>query len=241
MWNLRSPVLNCGIEARDALLVALTFASGAIDAISYFGLGRIFSAFMTGNLVFLGFGIGDGGGPPLLPVAVALASFSAGAWVGTWIAPRPSQDYGPWARRVSAALGLALAFEAVFLAVWVANGGQPSGATITLLLGLYSCAMGLQTAAVRALGVQGVFTTAATFTVLALAGDFAGSRPQAEAPRLAAVLIALVLGATAGGFLFANAIVWAPVLPLVVTALVIVCGEALCRWPRADVASATHG
>ena len=31
-----------GTRARDVLLVALTFASGAVDAISYFGLGKIF-------------------------------------------------------------------------------------------------------------------------------------------------------------------------------------------------------
>jgi uncharacterized membrane protein YoaK (UPF0700 family) len=39
------------------LLVALTVASGAVDAVSYFGLGKIFSAFMTGNMVFFGFAI----------------------------------------------------------------------------------------------------------------------------------------------------------------------------------------
>ncbi len=44
---------------RDVLLVALTVASGAVDAISYFGLGKIFSAFMTGNIVYLGFGIAE--------------------------------------------------------------------------------------------------------------------------------------------------------------------------------------
>jgi 1,4-dihydroxy-2-naphthoate octaprenyltransferase len=43
----------------DLPLVALVVASGMADAISYFGLGRIFSAFMTGNLVFLGFGIAE--------------------------------------------------------------------------------------------------------------------------------------------------------------------------------------
>jgi uncharacterized membrane protein YoaK (UPF0700 family) len=38
---------------RDLPLVALTVASGAVDAISYLALGKTFSAFMTGNIVFL--------------------------------------------------------------------------------------------------------------------------------------------------------------------------------------------
>lgn len=234
MWGLRSATPNRGIAVRDALLVALTFASGAVDAISFFGLGRIFSAFMTGNLVFLGFGVGDGGGPALVPVVCALVGFSAGAYVGTWIAPTPSTEQGLWPRRVSVALGVAVLFEAAFLAAWIASDGQPADGTINWLLGFSSLAMGLQTAAVRALLVPGVFTTAATFTVLALAGDFAGSRPKAEAPRLAAVLIGLVAGAAAGGFLFINAVVWAPLLPLLVTGLAIACGEVLRRGSGAD-------
>ncbi len=226
---------------RDALLVALTFSSGALDAISFLGLGRIFSAFMTGNLVFLGLGIAGVDGPALLPVIAAVAFFAAGAYAGTWIAPTPSsEDQNLWTGRVSAALALAAALLAAFLAVWIAAGAQPSAAVTSLLLALSSCAMGLQTAAVRALGVQGVFTTAATFTVLALAGDFAGSRSTAEAPRLAAVLVGLVAGAALGGVLFVHATAWAPLLPLGVTVLVIAGGHSL-RSQRAATPASTHG
>jgi uncharacterized membrane protein YoaK (UPF0700 family) len=47
---------------RDVLLVALTISTGAVDAISWLGLGKVFSAFMTGNLAFLGFRIGGAPG-----------------------------------------------------------------------------------------------------------------------------------------------------------------------------------
>ena len=67
---------------RDVLLVALTVASGAVDAISYFGLGKIFSAFMTGNIVYLGFGIAEIEGPGVIPVIFALSMFAAGAYLG---------------------------------------------------------------------------------------------------------------------------------------------------------------
>jgi hypothetical protein len=63
---------------RDVLLVALTVASGAVDAISYFGLGKIFSAFMTGNIVFLGFGIAEIEGPDVVPVIFAISMFARG-------------------------------------------------------------------------------------------------------------------------------------------------------------------
>jgi uncharacterized protein DUF1275 len=35
-------------------LIALTFTTGLIDAVSYLGLGRVFTANMTGNVVLLG-------------------------------------------------------------------------------------------------------------------------------------------------------------------------------------------
>ena len=208
------------LNVRDLLLIALTVSSGAIDAISYLGLGKVFSAFMTGNLVFLGFGIAQAGGPHVLPIIIALSVFSAGAYLGTQIA-LPSQGSGLWPWRVSVALGLAAIVQAGFLGVWMASAGQPSSAIANVLIGLSSLAMGIQTAAVRSLGVQGVFTTAATFTLVAFAGDFTGSRPQAEAPRLAGVLVGLVAGAAAGGLLLAHAPSYAAGLPLAITILVV--------------------
>ena len=38
-------------------LLALTFTAGLVDAASYLGLGHVFTANMTGNVVLLGFGI----------------------------------------------------------------------------------------------------------------------------------------------------------------------------------------
>lgn len=213
---------------RDWLLIALTFSTGAVDAISYFGLGKVFSAFMTGNIVYLGFGLANIGGPDLLPIVCALAFFTVGSYLGTR-ATLAAQGEGPWPARVSATLAVVALIQAVFLASWIASAGHPTLTQMNVQISLMSLAMGLQMAAVRALGVQGVFTTAATFTLLAFAGDFAGSRPQAEAPRLAGVLLGLVAGAMAGGLLFTHAITYAPVLPLAVTVLVILGGLALAR------------
>ena len=42
------------VLARNRLLLVLTLSSGAIEAICFLGLGKVFTAFMTGYFVFLG-------------------------------------------------------------------------------------------------------------------------------------------------------------------------------------------
>jgi uncharacterized membrane protein YoaK (UPF0700 family) len=217
-----------GQNLRDLLLVALTVASGAVDAISYFGLGKIFSAFMTGNLVFLGFGIVNIK-EPCVPVILALCMFVLGSFLGLRITALRSQESGWWPRRMSVLLALVAIAEASFLAVWSATAGHPSTEIADVLIVLFSLAMGIQTAAVQSLGVQGVFTTAGTFTLVAFAGAFAGTRAKTEIPRLAGVLAGLVAGAIGGGLLFLHARSYAPVLPLVLTILVILAGRAMQR------------
>src|SRR3954470_19783981 len=214
-------------SVRDVLLVALTFASGAVDAISYFGLGKIFSAFMTGNIVFLGFGIAEIEGPDVIPVIVALSMFTAGGYLGLRFTTLRSNESGAWHPAVTALLCLVAIAEAFFLVGWLATAGHPSTEIADVLIALLSFAMGLQTAAVRSLGVQGIFTTAGTFTLVAFAGTFAGSRSKAEMPRLAGVLVGLVVGAVAGGLLFLHARSYAPVLPLVITVLVVLAGRTM--------------
>jgi uncharacterized membrane protein YoaK (UPF0700 family) len=216
-----------GLGLRDLLLIALTVASGAVDAISYFGLGKIFSAFMTGNIVFLGFGIAEIEGPDVLPVIIALSTFAVGSYVGLRITTQRSGESSLWPRSVSLLLAFVAVAEACFLAAWLATAGHPSTDIADVLLALFSLAMGIQTAAVRSLGVPGVFTTAGTFTLVALTETFAGSRPRVEVPRLVGVLVGLVAGAIGGGLLFLHARSYAPVLPLVITVLVILLGRVL--------------
>jgi uncharacterized membrane protein YoaK (UPF0700 family) len=124
-----------------------------------------------------------------------------------------------WSQRVTLALGISLIAHIVFLTVWFATNGQPSVNVAHVLLGSWGFAMGMQSAAVRTLHVEGVFTTAATATIIFLAGDLANwSATVAERRRLAGVLISLFVGATAGGLLLVRARIYAPVLPFVMTA-----------------------
>jgi uncharacterized membrane protein YoaK (UPF0700 family) len=213
---------------RDLLLMALTVSSGAIDAISFLALGKVFTAFMTGNIVFLGLLVAGAGGPDLVAVLLAMLAFGAGIYVSACIV-ESSEVSGLWPARVTVALGLSLLAHAGFLAVWLASDGQPSAGATDVLLGLGALAMGMQSAAVKRLQVEGVYTTAATATVIFLVECFVTWPVTAAARRrLAGVVVALFVGATAGGLLLVHAPLYAPVLPLLITfAVVVTAGVAL--------------
>ena len=207
---------------RDLLLVALTFSSGAVDAISFIALGKVFTAFMTGNFVFLGLGLADAGGPDVLRVLIALAAFAAGVSAATRIT-RAVKGSGLWTRGVTVTLGVAVVLQAVFVAIWVATSGQPGPGSGDVLTAVMALAMGVQSGAILTLNVKGVFTTAATATVMFLMRDVAARSGSAatERARLAGVLVALAAGATAGGLLLVHARTYAPVLPLGATAVIV--------------------
>jgi uncharacterized membrane protein YoaK (UPF0700 family) len=64
------------------VLMVLTVTTGLVDAVSVLGLGRVFTANMTGNVVFLGFAIV---GTPGLSVPLhitSIAGFLVGAVLG---------------------------------------------------------------------------------------------------------------------------------------------------------------
>jgi uncharacterized membrane protein YoaK (UPF0700 family) len=206
---------------RDLLLVGLTFASGAVDAIAFLGLDKVFSAFMTGNLAFLGFVFAGSNDPDLPRVAVALVSFALGVFVAVRIVRR-TRESGIWPRRVSIALGVAVVAQTAFAVCWLVTSGHPSGDVGDLLIGLSALAFGMQSAAVMSLDVKGIFTTAATATMIMLMSDEAGwSRSKAEVARFAAILVSLVAGAAAGAFLIFHARSYAPLLPLFAMSLVV--------------------
>src|SRR5262249_10539668 len=105
------------ILARDAMLLILTWAAGAVDAVSYLGLGHVFTAMMTGNTVLLGLALAQG---ELLAAGrsiLALLGFALGVTVGATIVERDESE-SEWPRAVTAALGLEAAILAVFAVVW---------------------------------------------------------------------------------------------------------------------------
>jgi uncharacterized membrane protein YoaK (UPF0700 family) len=217
-------------RVRDLLLVALTVATGAVDALSWLVLDKVFSAFMTGNFVFLGLRIGGAGGPSVPRVLAAVAAFGAGALLAAWIVAPAEKSHVMWPSRVTAALGAACAVQAAFLAMWIGVDAHPSSGAGDGLIALSALAMGMQTTAVFSLGVRAVFTTAVTATWAVLMGDMSGwSESSGERRRLGAVIAGIVLGAAAGGLLVVHARTWAPLLPLAVSAVVVAAAPIFIR------------
>jgi uncharacterized membrane protein YoaK (UPF0700 family) len=64
------------------LLVCLTVVTGLVDAFSYLRLGHVFVANMTGNVVFLGFGLAGVGEISIVASLLAVLAFVLGATVG---------------------------------------------------------------------------------------------------------------------------------------------------------------
>ena len=96
---------------RNALIVLLSVAAGCVDAVSYLGLGHIFTANMTGNTVLLGLSLGQADWRAALCSGVALMGFILGVALGSLIAAKDSQREALWPIRVT----LTLALELVFL------------------------------------------------------------------------------------------------------------------------------
>jgi uncharacterized membrane protein YoaK (UPF0700 family) len=237
------------VAHRNALLDALTLSSGAIDAVSFLALGKVFTAFMTGNVAFLGMAFA---GSPVAPRVVSVLSSMAGFAVGVFIAAkivarsaRPAAHQGEqpaaavWPKRTTVALGVSLLAHLCFVVIWFANGGKPGDTVIPVLLAVWAAAMGLQSGAVRRLDVGGIFTTAATATFIFLFSDEANFRLTAdERTRLRGILLSLVIGATAGAYILIHAPLYAPLLPLVVTAFVVATAARVFR--NRDEASESH-
>ena len=216
-------------QIRDFLLIGLTFASGSVDAIAFLGLNKVFSAFMTGNLVFLGIATAGANEPELDRVIPALVAFAIGVYAAVRIV-RPTRGSSSWPRRVSIALCVTALAQAAFFGGWLATSGLPSRGVGDALIALSALAFGIQSTAVMSLDLKGVFTTAATATLILLVSDEAGwSRSTSERRRLGGVLLGLFAGAAAGGALVLHARTYAPVLPLAVTLAVIASASIALR------------
>ena len=92
------------VEPLLVSLSLLTLVTGLVDAACYLGLGRVFTANMTGNAVLLAFGAAKAQGLPVLAPTVSLVGFLVGAAAGgrlasSLVGPAGAQVVGPVRRR----------------------------------------------------------------------------------------------------------------------------------------------
>jgi uncharacterized membrane protein YoaK (UPF0700 family) len=238
------------VAVRDILIVVLAATSGYVDAVSYLGLGRVFTSNMTGNTVLLGLALGQAQGIAALRSLVALIGYLCGVAAATLIVEhyKPDKRSGIWPLGVTRAftfecgvlLGLAVG------GILARTAGSAS-AIVYLLIALSAIAMGTQSVAVRDLGVSGITTTYITGTWTSLISESVlrarartlSARPATPAPVTphsrhvqAAVLAVYVLAAVVGGLAESRWRLAAAALPVVAVALVV--AVAWRRFPRGE-------
>ncbi|MFJ9818166.1 YoaK family protein [Streptomyces sp. NPDC101151] len=180
------------------VLLGLTVVSGLIDAVSYLGLGHVFTANMTGNVVVLGFAAAGAPGFSVPHTATSLCCFLLGAVAGGRLAAR----CGGGSRRRWTRLTLAGETLLVGASAAVAFAAPGRTGTTYALIALTAFAMGLRNATVRKLGVADLTTTVLTMTLTGLAADSrAGGGSGRRSPRRTASVIAMLVGALVGAWL----------------------------------------
>jgi uncharacterized membrane protein YoaK (UPF0700 family) len=227
------------------IAIALTFISGAMDVASFTRLGSVFTSVMTGNIVLWGLAVARGSLALASHTAVSIAGYIAGVAAGTVIAYRvrtggpdgsgePGDDAdrgGAVSRDIRWALRTELLLLAGFAVGWEISGASPAGWAQYCLLAVAAAAMGVQSAAVKDMGLADVSTTYLTGTLTGLVSALV--RPDQDTPhgvRRFGVLIGLVAGASLSGLFIATAADGVPALPLaaLIFTLVLTSGP---RWP----------
>jgi uncharacterized membrane protein YoaK (UPF0700 family) len=187
-----------GGHALPVLLLTSTVITGVVDAVSYLRLGHVFVANMTGNVVFLGFGLA---GEPSISVPaslVAVAAFLLGALAGGRVARLHGGHRGRH-HAVGATIGLAGLVVALLICL---GWGYEAAASRYLITAALAASLGLQNATARALAVPDLTTTVLTMTLTGLAADsrLGADKPSRPWRRLGSVL-AMLAGALAGAVL----------------------------------------
>jgi uncharacterized membrane protein YoaK (UPF0700 family) len=187
-------------------LLGMTAVTGLVDAASFLSLGHVFTANMTGNVVFLAFAIAGVPGLSIARSSCALGAFLVGALVGgRAIANRDSDSQLRW---TLFAFALELALLSIATVVSIGYRGPDTSTTqLYCLIVLTGLAMGIRNATIRKLAVPDLTTTVLTLTVTGLAADSSlarGGNPRWQ--RRAGSVIAMFVGACLGAVLVRNSL-----------------------------------
>ena len=181
-----------------ATLASLTVVSGLLDGVTFLGLGHVFVANMTGNVVLIGFAAAGAKGFSVAASLTALVAFLAGAVV--------SGRVSVLVTAVRRLLLVAMIVEGVLTgvaavvaaAVPAADTGWPRFTIIAVL----AFSVGMRNAAVQRTGVPDMTTTVLTSTLTRLASEstLAGGSNPNVGPRTTSVAC-MFAGAIAGAVL----------------------------------------
>lgn len=205
------------------MMMVLTFVTGLVDAVGFLGLDRVFVGNMTGNIVILGMAVAGADDLPVLGPAIALATFTIGAYIGGMVLRRRRKEWsgGVSLLLLTGALVLALLGVAYLLPDWSESDVLELIASSTT-----AAAMGMQAAVARSLAVADVTTVVVTSTLTSLASEslVAGGVKGVWNRRFAAIAI-IFGGALVGALLLRLGVAVPLMLAAVLTVAVVVFGH----------------
>ena len=184
---------------RAALLI-LSLVTGIVDAVSVLGFG-VFTANMTGNVVFLGFAVAGAPGFSMARSATSLGAFLIGALIGGRLGSAKAGIRRSWLTTV-AVCEATLLFVAALASLGFDTGSSKPAYSLYAVIIFMAIAMGLRNATVRQLAVPDLTTTVLTLTLTGLAADssLAGGKNPRIWRRVGSV-VAMFVGAVVGTLL----------------------------------------
>ena len=207
------------------LLVGLTVITGLVDAFSYLTLGHVFVANMTGNVVFLAFGLVGVGGFSVVTSLVAIGAFILGALGGGFFRSRLSSRLH---RQLAAATGSQLLLLIAGVVLSAIAGGVLHGGLRYGLVAVLAVAMGIQNATARGLAVPDLTTTVLTMTITGIAADtHAAGGTGSRAGRRLISIAAMLGGALVGAVLIMRGQVTAALVIALILLAVVTAGTRL--------------
>lgn len=205
-------------------LLALTFATGLVDAISVLVLGHVFVANMTGNVIFLGFWFVPHSGIDLTAAAVGFVGFVLGAVLGGRLARHLNRDVRQW-------LSVALGVEVVVLLSLAALAGSGiigyHGRGRLILIVCLATVFGSQSVAARQFGIQELSTTVLTSTIVGIGSDSRLAGGTGEREKLRYLVVGTMCGGAIVGATMSRFVV-APVIALAAVSVAV--GLAIFRF-----------
>lgn len=212
----------------------LCIAAGSIDAISFLALGEAFASVMTGNIVFLGIATAQQSGELALYCGTALVGYAIGGAASSWVVARLRRrdEARIWPVRVTMMLAAELVLLVVIAVGWLLCGGDPGHTERLALLVASALAMGVQGAAIRAVGVT-VSTTYMTGALTTLLEAVVTRRRFTHTERSAVGGLSMLFAGALAGALVLNALSPAAMLvPCGAVAIVVVIATVTHRRAR---------
>jgi len=143
----------------------LAGVAGSIDVMSYYRLGHVFTANMTGNTILLGLSIGQGELSSSLHSLAALAGFLIGAFAGAFIVENTKKG---WSYYITLSLTIESIFIAILAVIWFQQSKALDNNSLYIAILLSAIAMGMQSSTIRHLNIPGVVTTFITGTITSI-------------------------------------------------------------------------